>query len=243
MKTFTRILLEEKLEQNVSIVLTAKTKLHHLSAVLRIKPNEEVRVFNANDGEWLAQIKEISHKRAVLEVKSKIREPEEYPISITVAPALIKHHRLGILIEKCTELGAMVFSPLITERTTAPKLKLDKLQAYVVGAVEQSTRISVPAIHEAAPLARFLEENKHKTILTCHFQAQPIMQVLSNMDKLKGLIILTGPEGGFSKKEIELMESYKNIINASLGNNVLRAETAAICALSCTINFFADIAA
>lgn len=240
MKACKRVLLEEKLGQSASITITAKNRLHHLSTVLRIRANENIKIFNSNDGEWLAQIKEISHKRAVLEVKSKIREPEEYPISITVACALIKHHRLGILIEKCTELGATAFIPLITERTTAPTLKLDKLQAYVIGAAEQSTRISVPAIYEAAPLASFLKESKSKTILTCHFQATPIMQALPNI-KAKDIIILIGPEGGFSKKELELMAGYQNVINVSLGNNVLRAETAAICAVSCVMNFFADI--
>lgn len=234
MKIQKRVFLNEKFGLNELLTVSLKNKLHHLNTVMRIKSGENIRVFNPTEGEWLAQIKEISNKKAIIEIKSKLRDAEPTP-NVAVAFALIKHHRLGILVEKCTEIGASAFIPLITERTTAPNIKLDKLNAYILSAVEQCERISMPTVHEPISLQVFLQSNASSTILACSCTTESVHITQALVDQTKPIIILIGPEGGFSQRELCSMIDCKNVISVSLGNNILRAETAAIFALSCVM--------
>lgn len=252
-----RALVEDKLAAGKVVELNVKDKrdkVHHLVAVLRLKVGDSLRAFNATDGEWLAKVTDVSKKKVVMEIGERLREAEQtnpqadrvsFSSQITLAFGLIKHHRLAILIEKCTEIGAAGFVPLITDWTVAHDLRLNKLEAYVLQAVEQSERLSVPTIAEAVSFKKFLETNQSANIIALdpRSNVQPLLEVLaelagttsSNADKSsshKPLILAIGPEGGFSEAELALAADQTNVRLASLGQNILRAETAAIVALA-----------
>jgi 16S rRNA (uracil1498-N3)-methyltransferase len=155
---------------------------------------------------------------------------------VIIAIAPIKHHRLSIAIEKCTEIGVEAFVPLITERTTSPHLKPNKLQAYILNATEQSERICAPTLTEPLSLYKFLEKYASDNLVACHprLETAPLLTVLQALNRSKRTVIAIGPEGGFSEKELAFMTAQGTNI-ASLGGNILRSETAAIFALSCAV--------
>jgi 16S rRNA (uracil1498-N3)-methyltransferase len=231
-----RVSLEDSLYSDAIIKIISKEKIHHLTIVLKIKPEENIRLFNKIDGEWIGEILEINKKYILITVKEHLRkEGPSNNISIAFAP--IKLDRLRFLIEKSTELGTGEFIPVITQRTISRDIKPDKLYAYALSAAEQSERLSVPEIKEPVSLEKFLLSYPDAHILFCNERSDSssIRSVLQTIQNNSQIIILIGPEGGFTLQEKDLLIARKNIHSVSLGDNILRAETAAIFALSCVI--------
>ena len=231
-----RIWTEVSLLKGSVIRITAKDKLHHLNTVLKIRLKENIRLFNEESGEWLGMVQEKNNKDIAIEIKEQLRQIKPYS-NITIAFSPIKPDRLRFLIEKCTEIGATKFIPVITERTITRNINLDKIHTYAIWASEQSERLSIPNIKDPIPLKGLLEEYRSDYILFCseRSEANFITEELQKPPKNCQLIILIGPEGGFSKNEQQLLTSYKNIYPVSLGENILRSETAAIFALICVV--------
>jgi 16S rRNA (uracil1498-N3)-methyltransferase len=231
-----RVWVEASLHKAATIKITSKEKLHHLTVVLKVRAGEQLRLFNAADGEWLGQVQSKTNKELVIEVKEQLKQASQ-DSNITIAFAPIKLDRLRFLIEKCTEIGAKEFIPVITERTTLRNLKSVKLDAYALGAAEQSERFSIPVIREPVSLKSFLEQNTTTPILFCseRSNAKFIKDTLRTLPNLGPLIILIGPEGGFTPAEQKAITSNKAVHPISLGHNILRAETAATFALSCAV--------
>jgi 16S rRNA (uracil1498-N3)-methyltransferase len=232
-----RVWAEASLLKGTVIKITAKDKLHHLNTVLKIRFGESIRLFNESDGEWLGLIQEKNNKAIVIKIKEQLRQPKSGN-NIAIAFAPIKHDRLRFLIEKCTEIGATKFIPVITERTVTRNINLTKLHTYAVGAAEQSERLSIPDIKDSILLKSFLEQYNADHILFCNERSDSkfINEALQKFPRNCRLIILIGPEGGFSVQERDSLASHNNIHPVSLGENILRAETAAIFALTCAIS-------
>jgi len=228
-----RIWTEASLLKDDVIKITSKDKLHHLNTVLKIRSGEELRLFNKTYGEWRGQVQEKNNKAITIEIKEQLRKPKPES-NITIAFAPIKHDRLRFLIEKCTEIGATNFIPVVTERTIVRNINLIKLRAYSVGAAEQSERLSIPEIIEPVSLKKFLEQHTSKQILFCSERSDS--KFITNALQALPIIILIGPEGGFSQNETSLLSSQPNVFAVSLGENILRAETAAIFALTCVVS-------
>lgn len=222
-----RVYTEKKISTG-EFVFRNKDKTHHVSKVLRLKEGNDLLLFNPESGEFLATIKSAHKSEIHLDVKKFIRKKSESR-SVTVAFAPIKPDRTRFLIEKCTEIGCTKFVPVITQRTIVKKLNEDKIHAYIIGAAEQSGRVSVPSVEEAVSLKNFLAENKTK-ILFCDEQENA--QAISKPKVDTDIVVLVGPEGGFSEEERKMLHLNKNVIPVTLGENILRAETAAIVALA-----------
>lgn len=232
-----RIWVEESLLKGVAIRIISKEKVHHLNVVLRIRLGESVRLFNQTDGEWTGRVLEKDNRVVVIEIVEQLRAPESEHMlgKVTIAFAPIKLDRLRFLIEKCTEIGADEFIPVITERTVVRGIKSSKLHAYTVGAAEQSERLSVPRFQEPVSLENFLKTQTTSSVLFCNERSDCgfISKAMLKLSNNSQIIILIGPEGGFTPKEQAKLTFYKNVHSISLGDNVLRSETAAIFALSC----------
>lgn len=214
-----------------NVVLEDQESVHHLANVLRVSIGTELRVFNEVDGEWLAKIVAISKKKSIeLNVTSQIRVPEPRS-KVSLAFALIKPDRMRFVIEKATEIGADELIPIITQRCIIRSINKQKLDSYVVGAVEQSERLTIPIIKEASSLEIFLKIYKESSIIFCneYEESKSIREISSSNEKR---VIVIGPEGGFTDKERTLVLSYPNVKSVYLTKNILRAETAAIFALS-----------
>jgi len=228
-----RIYIDENIDSD-RISFSDKDKIHHIVSVLRLKKNDELLVFNDNSGEFLATIEEIIGKsKLTLAVIKKTKELYENN-NITVAFSPIKQDRLRFLIEKCTEIGCKDFIPIITERAIIRDINYEKLRFYIIGASEQSGRISVPVMHNKMTLISLLNQTKNQIIFCDELDD---VHLISKMPfGKKDLVILIGPEGGFTTKERELLTKNQNVLSVSLGKNILRSETAAIFALSCLIS-------
>ena len=202
----------------------------YLAAVMRLAVGDEVAVFNGRDGEWLARVTRIGKKAVSLEVEAQRRLQATGP-DLELVIALVKRARLETIVEKAAELGAARVRPVITERTNADHTRVDRLRAIAVEASEQTGRLDVPVIEEPVKLEKLLAGWSSRRLLFCD-EAGDAAPVLQAADAAGPWAILIGPEGGFSPREREMLRALPYAVPASLGPRILRADTAAISALT-----------
>jgi 16S rRNA (uracil1498-N3)-methyltransferase len=206
---------------------------HYLASVMRQGVGDEVALFNGRDGEWRAAITVVT-KRAVGLRAEALTRPQAVGPDLDLIIALVKRSRLETIVEKAAELGARRVRPVVTERTNADRARVERLCAIATEAAEQTGRLDVPQIAEPQKLAALLKAwDPDRRLLFCDEagDAKPVL------DALKGQpagpwAILIGPEGGFSPKERETLRALPYATPASLGPRILRADTAAISALT-----------
>lgn len=204
---------------------------HYLINVMRVQDQESLRIFNGKDGEWCTRLTITSKKQATLSLIEQIKTQSiGRDIHLYFAP--LKQSQQSFLIEKATELGVTQFHPILTERTIVRTFKADKHRLTAIEASEQCERLTVPLFNELIELReglKMIPENEHILLADERRTAKPI-SALSIGDQ--GIHIFIGPEGGFTPKEFEMLESHTNVKLIKLHDHVLRAETAALCALS-----------
>jgi 16S rRNA (uracil1498-N3)-methyltransferase len=213
----------------------------YLIKVMRQKIGDRFFIFNGLDGEFVAQIIEIEKKSLSVEVGEKISDLKKVP-NVTLAFALIKNVRIDFVAEKATELGVARFQPILTQRTIVDKINLERFSANVKEACEQCERNDFPEIFPLKKLENFLSENEieKKILILCDESGQgaKASEVLPALrDREKEIVVLIGPEGGFSESEFSKMRQLKNLFAISLGPRILRADTAMISALTLVQEF------
>jgi 16S rRNA (uracil1498-N3)-methyltransferase len=227
-KSLPRLFVRQPLLDRMRIELDA-AQANYLGNVLRLSEGAELLVFDGGSGEWLARIAEAAKKRMVLAVERRTREPESIPdIWLVFAP--VKRNQTDWLVEKATELGAARLVPVITRRTIVERVKLERLEAIAIEAAEQCGRTRLPEIAEPLPLARFLEDLD--SVRTLYFADESGGQPAAAAFRAGPAAILTGPEGGFTDEERATIRAAPNAVPVSLGPRILRAETAALAALT-----------
>jgi 16S rRNA (uracil1498-N3)-methyltransferase len=203
----------------------------YLAAVMRLGPGDAVAVFNGRDGEWGASVAKIAKRAVTLVVESQTR-PQAIGPDLDLIIALVKRARLETIVEKAAELGARRVRPAITARTNADHTRIDRLQAIAIEASEQTGRLDVPTVDGAVKLERMIAEwEAGRRLLFCDEagDAPPVLQAVSQPGPWA---VLIGPEGGFSPQEREMLRGQPFATAVSLGPRILRADTAAIAALS-----------
>lgn len=223
-----RLYIDAALGPNANIEL-GPDHAHYLKSVLRLPEGEPVRVFNGRDGEWLCTIARLGKKAGTLRAEQNRKpQPTAKPeIHLLFAP--IKKHRMDFLIEKAVELGASDLHPVITAHTQNHKINQDRLQAQIIEAAEQCERMDIPTLHPIEKLGNKLQNIQTPVPIYWaaeRLDAAPIHTIASPQS------FLIGPEGGFSEDEITTLSAHKDITPVSLGENILRAETAALFCLS-----------
>jgi len=194
-------------------------------------------VFDGRSGEWLARIAEAGKKRMTLAVGRKTREAESVP-DVWLAFAPVKRSQTDWLVEKATELGAARLIPVMTRRTVAERVKLERLEAIAIEAAEQCGRTVLPEIADPLPLARLLDERDSGR--TLYFADEGGGEPAAEAFKSGPALILTGPEGGFTEDERTAVRASPNAVPISLGPRILRAETAALAALASWMSAVGD---
>ena len=203
---------------------------HYLLHVMRAKPGQRVSLFNGRDGEWLAEIS-AAGKRGVTLTGLKQTEAQAGVPDLWLVFAPVKKTPADYLTQKATELGVAKLQPVFTRRTIVTRVNQERLTANAVEAAEQSGRLSVPEIGEAAPLEKILSAwPKQRRIYFCDEggDAKPLADVAGAAPAA----ILTGPEGGFDPAEREALRALSFVTPVTLGPRILRADTAALAALS-----------
>lgn len=205
----------------------------YLTAVMRRDVGDEVLVFNGRDGEWRGAV-EVAGKRGVVLRLKALERPQAFGPDLDLIVALVKRTRIETIIEKAAELGARRVRLAITERTNAERARVDRLQAIATEAAEQTGRLDVPQILEPVKLAKLIEGwEAPRQLLFCDEagDAKPVLTALEGAAPAPWAILI-GPEGGFSPTEREVLRNLTYATPASLGPRILRADTAAISALT-----------
>jgi len=227
-RSLPRLYVREPIADGASIQLEQR-QAHYLGNVMRKGAGEELLIFDGRSGEWLATIAESGKKSMTLAVERRTREAEVLP-DLTLAFAPVKRAQTDWLVEKATELGAARLIPVMTRRTVAERVKLERLEAIATEAAEQCGRTVLPEIAEPISLRKFLDERE--SARTLYFADERGGEAAATAFKSGASLIWTGPEGGFTDEERTLIRSARNAVAISLGPRILRAGTAALAALA-----------
>ena len=225
-KSLPRLFVREAIGEDAVVELDA-AQANYLGNVMRLGVGAELLLFDGASGEWLARITEAGKKRMTLTVARQTREAETIP-DVWLAFAPVKRSQTDWLVEKATELGAARLLPVMTQRTVAERVKLDRLETIAIEAAEQCGRTRVPQIAEPIALARMIEANQR----TLYFADEAGGETAVSAFKPGPATILVGPEGGFTDQERQAIRASEQAIAISLGPRILRAETAALAALA-----------
>ena len=221
-----RLFVDAALGEGVEVALDT-AQANYLLAVMRLKSGDAVRCFDDRSGEWAAEIVSTGKRDARLRMVAHLSPREPVP-DLWLVAAPIKRQRIDWLAEKACELGVARLSPVITRRTVIDRLNLDRLRAHMIEAAEQCGRTALPMLDEPVKLAALLRD-------------WPTERTLYFADETGGArfapgpgpaAILIGPEGGFDPAEREAIRALPQARGISLGPRILRAETAALAAVS-----------
>ena len=230
-KTTPRLFCAQSLGNAREIVLEPE-QAHYLGSVLRLVPGDVVSLFNGMDGEFLAHIAEAAKKKMILRVE-RLTSTVTPPPDIDYLFAPLKHARLDYLVQKATELGARRLRPVITARTIAERVNLERMKANVVEAAEQCNLVFVPEVMEPVSLDAALRDwDGARALIYCDETAGKSNAVAA-MSKLKTpAAVLVGPEGGFTIEERAMLKALPYVTAISLGPRIMRAETAAVAVMA-----------
>jgi 16S rRNA (uracil1498-N3)-methyltransferase len=205
---------------------------HYLTGVLRLVAGDAVHVFNGRDGEWVAYIVAATKKQVTLRCEKLLSDVKPPPdVDFLFAP--LKHARLDYMVQKATELGVRRLRPVMTARTVAERVNLERMRANAIEAAEQCNLVFVPDVLEPAKLGQVLRDwDPGRRLIYCDETA-----VMANpVAALSGLVlpaaVLIGPEGGFTDEERLLLKSLPFVHAIGLGPRIMRADTAAVAALT-----------
>jgi len=237
-----RLYVDHPLGAGQSVPLS-RDQAHYLFGVMRLAVGGGVLLFNGRDGEWLALVAEVGKRGGVLAVESQTR-PLQMPPDIWLLFAPIKKARTDFIVEKAAEMGAARIIPVQTTFTNADRIRQDRLQAHAVEAAEQCGGTFVPEVTGLQKLDRLLADwPAGRQLMFCDEdlagRSSALAGVLAeqNEDARKGgssgpWAILIGPEGGFSDAERTRLRALSFAQAISLGPRILRADTAAVAAMT-----------
>ena len=210
---------------------------NYLGNVLRLGVGGQVLLFDGASGEWIATVAQMTRKSMQLTVMRRTKVAEAVP-DLWLAFAPVKRTQLDWLVEKATELGVARLMPVVTRRTVVERIKRERLRSIAVEAAEQCGRTMLPAIDEPVALERRLKDRDLGR--TLYFADETGGEPMATAFAPGRGLILTGPEGGFTVEERELIRAAVGVKPISLGPRILRAETAALAAVAGWMAFAGD---
>lgn len=204
----------------------------YLTQVMRLKAGDEIAVFNGKDGEWRASIAEVLKKGVILRCEALIKTQDVVP-DLELIVAVVKKARIETIVEKAAELGARRIRLVTTQRTNIDRLRLDRLDAIAEEAAEQTGRMDVPVVDDPIRLETLLDgwEVGRQLMFCDETGGAPAVSAVAKAGPGPWAILI-GPEGGFSPEEGEKLRSLAFTTAVSLGPRILRADTAAIAAMT-----------
>lgn len=240
-----RLFVDAALTAGARIPL-ADGQAHYLRTVLRREDGADVRLFNGRDGEWAARLRAEGKRGACVVADARTRPQTSEPdLHLLFAP--LKKGSTDHLAQKATELGVSALRPVLTARTNAARVNLDRMRANAVEGAEQTERLTVPEVREPVKFEALLDGwGAGRRLLFCDEagdeedapwggaagRARPIAEELTDHASGAPWAVLIGPEGGFTSEERERLRGRDDVTPVTLGPRVLRADTAAIAALS-----------
>jgi 16S rRNA (uracil1498-N3)-methyltransferase len=226
-----RLFVPQDLAPGYGVILTLDQS-RYLTSVMRQAIGAQVALFNGRDGEWTATLTETGKRGSLLKVDEQVRPMARGP-DLDLIIALVKRGRVETIVEKAAELGVRRVRLTVTRRTNVDFVKLGRLDAIAMEAAEQTGRLDVPTVEDPEKLADILDGwDSARKLVFCDEggDALPAFQALAGSQAPAAILI--GPEGGFSPEERERLRSLPFVTPVSLGPRILRADTAAISALT-----------
>ena len=239
MSSTIRLYFPDRIQSDLSSHLTNE-QTHYVKDVMRLKIGDKLSIFNTL-GEWNAIIESYEKNVTKIKIMEKVRDKDNEK-NIWLAFSPIKQNPLNFMIQKSTELGVQNFFPILLERTAIKEINVERIKKIIVEASEQCNRISIPEINNLKTLKNFLNQfPKNGCLIFCDINCN--QNNLKNIlfKKIEGPIcILVGPEGDFSENERKMIINQNQAYSMSLAKNTLRAETAALSAIS-IVNYYLNL--
>ena len=205
---------------------------HYLARVMRAAPGDTVVLCDNETGEWAARVASTGKREVIVELAEHLRKREEVP-DFWLCAALLKKPHFDLVLEKATELGIRRIQPLITRRTVADKINMERARTIISEAAEQCARTALPDLAEPMKLEKYLRQwpGERRLYFADETGGEPAASAFAA--HAGPAAILIGPEGGFDDAEREAIRAMPAACPISLGPRILRGETAAIagCAL------------
>ncbi|HEV7227116.1 16S rRNA (uracil(1498)-N(3))-methyltransferase [Brevundimonas sp.] len=227
----TRLHIPQPLSEGAALAPTLDQS-RYLTQVMRLKAGDAVHVFNGADGEWRCTVAEVLKKGVVLRAEQKIRD-QITPPDVHLLIAVVKKSALEFAVEKATELGAARIRLVVTARTQAQHVRMDRLDAIAEESAEQTGRLDVPPVDAPQKLDALLADwNPTRRLMFCdETGGAPATRALAEAGGGPWAVLI-GPEGGFTPEERDRLRALPFALAVSLGPRVLRADTAATTALT-----------
>jgi 16S rRNA (uracil1498-N3)-methyltransferase len=207
---------------------------NYLGNVLRLSSGDSVLVFNGRDGEWRASI--AGRKRPDSLTIGASTRPQDHLPDLAYAFAPLKHARLDYMVQKAVEMGASRLEPVLTRFTQVSRVNGERMRANVIEAAEQCGILSIATVANPVPLERYLVgRDAGRLLVFCDEAAEvadPIQALKAGRAGMNGIDVLIGPEGGFAEEERTLLLRQPRTLRLALGPRILRADTAAVAALT-----------
>ena len=207
---------------------------YHITKVMRYNIGTKIEIV-CNNTLYLSEITSLTP--FVVAKKIASIDNDSKSLNVTIAQSLVKEQKMDYILQKGTELGAKEFIPLITTRSVVKienkeDKKINRWNLIVKEASEQSKRLDIPLVNRAHNIKELsLLDYDYKILCTVNELSKSIKTVLSNIQESDRILIVVGPEGGFTKEEEDYLIN-NGFISVSLGSRVLRTETASLFVLS-----------
>lgn len=222
---------------NDKIEIKDKPTLHHLLRVLRLKAGETLLLVDENQTSYTSEVVEISSNSITTKILKREKADHFLKTELFLAQGVLKSDAQSLIIQKATELGIKGIYPLVTDNTVVKAsvidAKIEKWNKLALEAVKQCERTDIPTVFERTSIENLLKSGEFETVIACVERTQEftLKQALRNIKNKGKILVIIGPEGGFSENETKIFNEYKTF-KVSLGKLILRAETAVISALS-----------
>jgi len=231
----TRLYLAAPLAPGAGLTLE-KPQAHYLRNVLRLKAGDPILVFNGKDGEWRATLSETDRKGCELLVQERTRA-QTAPLDLHYLFAPLKHERLDYMVQKAVELGASRLVPVITQHVQVTRVNLERMRANAIEAAEQCGILDLAEISSPITFDQMIASRDAERLLVfCDEDAEvkdPVVALTAHRASARRpLAVLIGPEGGFADEERAAVLRLPNVVRLALGPRILRADTAAVAALT-----------
>lgn len=216
--------IKQEIGNNSTILVDDSDLLNQWRNVLRLNTGSLVILFDNSGFEFTAQFMELTYLKAELVVVEKRKNKFSPKKEIFLFQSLIKSDKFEWILEKGTELGVAHFRPVLSQRSVAKKVNLERAQKILIESSEQSGRAVLPTIEEPVSLEKTLT-NLPATAIVFDPSGAPFQNSATLVPK--SVSVFVGPEGGFTDQELQMFK-LKNIPIVSLGSQILRAETASV---------------
>ena len=202
-----------------------KELLHQWQKVFRLKASDRVILFNGGDSEYEGFFKILAKNEAVIQIDKEREVKNPVNIELHIFQSIIKKDNFEFIVEKCTEIGVSAFHPIISERSEKKSLNIERLNKIAKESAEQSGKTKLPEIFAPESFGKAIKDFDGE-LFVLDFDGEILSKTISSKENKK-IGILIGPEGGWSENE-RIVFDEMGIKSFSLGEQILRAETAAI---------------